>query len=84
MATKYLDYTGLSYFYSKLKTANEAAITTAINEALSEANNTFAKKTDLTNYYSKEEVDKLIDNISIKDSVSVKAIPLSTIEEICV
>ena len=36
MATKYLDYTGLSYFYSKLKTTNEAAITTAINEALSE------------------------------------------------
>ena len=23
MATKYLDYTGLSYFYNKLKTANE-------------------------------------------------------------
>lgn len=38
MATKYLDYTGLSYFYSKLKTANESAITTAINEALSELN----------------------------------------------
>lgn len=36
MATKYLDYTGLSYFYSKLKTTNETAITTAINEALSE------------------------------------------------
>lgn len=38
MATKYLDYTGLSYFYSKLKTANEATITTAINEALTELN----------------------------------------------
>lgn len=38
MATKYLDYTGLSYFYSKLKTANETTITTAINEALSELN----------------------------------------------
>lgn len=38
MATKYLDYTGLSYFYSKLKTINETAITTAINEALSELN----------------------------------------------
>ena len=38
MATKYLDYTGLSYFYNKLKTTNEAAITTAINEALSELN----------------------------------------------
>lgn len=34
MATKYLDYAGLSYFYSKLKTTNE----TAINEALSELN----------------------------------------------
>lgn len=84
MATKYLDYTGLSYFYSKIKTTNKTAITTAINEALSEANNTFAKKTDLTNYYSKEEVDKLIDNISIEGGVSVKAIPLPTIEEICV
>lgn len=38
MATKYLDYTGLSYFYNKLKTTNETAITTAINEALSELN----------------------------------------------
>lgn len=38
MATKYLDYTGLSYFYSKLKTVNETAITAAINEALSELN----------------------------------------------
>ena len=38
MATKYLDYTGLSYFYNKLKTINEAAITTAINEALTELN----------------------------------------------
>lgn len=39
--------------------------------------------TDLTNYYNKEEIDELIDNISI-EGVSVKAIPLSTIEEICV
>lgn len=147
MATKYLDYTGLSYFYSKLKTINESAITTAINEALSELNqslvtivsalpttgeegklymipdtndtnkyttyaweegafkpigsttldfdsnnyytkteadSTFVKKTELTNYYNKEEVDKLISNISIEGGVSVKAIPLSTIEEICV
>lgn len=38
---------------------------------------------DLSNYYNKEEVDELIDNISI-EGVSVKAIPLSTIEEICV
>ena len=38
---------------------------------------------DLTNYYNKEEVNELIDNISI-EGVSVKAIPLSTIEEICV
>lgn len=38
MATKYLDYTGLSYFYSKLKTINEATITATINEALSELN----------------------------------------------
>lgn len=74
MATKYLDYTGLSYFYSKLKTTNE----TAISEALSELNQ------NLTNYYNKEEVDKLISNISIEGGVSVKAIPLSTIEEICV
>ena len=40
-------------------------------------------ETYMNGYYSKEEVDELIDNISI-EGVSVKAIPLSTIEEICV
>lgn len=33
---KYLDLAGLTYFKNKLKTANEQAITTAVNEALSQ------------------------------------------------
>ena len=33
---KYLDLAGLTYFKNKLKTSNEQAITTAINEALSQ------------------------------------------------
>ena len=33
---KYLDLTGLAYFKDKLETNNEAAITTAINTALSQ------------------------------------------------
>lgn len=33
---KYLDLAGLTYFKNKLKTTNDQAITTAINEALSQ------------------------------------------------
>lgn len=36
MANKYLDSNGLAYFYGKLNTKNEEAITTAISEALAD------------------------------------------------
>lgn len=44
----------------------------------------YSGKANASDVYTKDEVDELIDNISIEGGVSVKAIALSTIEEICV